>query len=364
MQEKRMNRSVLCVLVCLACAPLTAAGEGATSGPTATALPEAVPGLRYQLERVSEGVYCAVASGVPYYVANSAVIVGSDSVLVVDSGAGPNEARVLAESIRQITDRPVRYLVDTHFHFDHALGHQAFPQAVVISHQATREQLVSDGLRERTVAGFISGLPQQIERANAAAQKETAPDKRAAITAAAAALTAYQKELATFVPSGADATFSNELTLWLGSREVRLLHLGRGHTAGDVVVFLPQERVVCTGDLFNGYIGYMGNAYVDEWAETLTRLAALDFETVIAGHGAPFRGKDGIVPVQAVLRDLWQQAAALKRAGLAADAAAERVDLRAHAARFPPLARLGYEPLAVRRIYEVIDERQARTPSR
>ena len=119
--------------------------------------------------------------------------------------------------------------------------------------------------------------------------------------------------------------------MWLGDREVRVLHLGRGHTAGDTVVYLPKERLVCTGDLFNGYIGYMGDAYVDEWADTLGRLAELDFETVVAGHGKPFRGKEALPAVQACLRDLWRQAESFKTSGLSAAEAASRIDLSAHA---------------------------------
>ena len=126
-----------------------------------------------------------------------------------------------------------------------------------------------------------------------------------------------------------------------------------------MVVFLPRERIVCTGDLFNGYIGYTGDAYVDEWADTLERLAALDFETVIPGHGAPFRGKDKIAPVEACLRDLWRQAEVRKREGLPAERAAAAIDLRAHASSFPSLAQVGFNPLALRRIYEVLDERAA-----
>jgi len=126
-----------------------------------------------------------------------------------------------------------------------------------------------------------------------------------------------------------------------------------------MVVLLPQDRVVCPGDLFNGYIGLMGDAYVDEWAATLDRLAALDFDLVVAGHGSPFRGKDRIAPVQACLRDLWRQAEKLHGEGVSAEAASERIDLRAHAAQFPRFARVGYDPPAVKRIYDVLDQRRA-----
>jgi cyclase len=343
-------------------AALAAADRPAVDNQTAAA--PLVPGLSYRFEKVADGVFCAIASGVPYYVANSAVIVGDDGVLVVDTGAGPNEARVLRDAIRTITDRPVRYVVDTHFHFDHALGNWAFPEAAIIGHEATRALLGPDAPSGKTVAAYLAGLPAQIENARAEAEKEASPEKRAEAMRRADALRAYQEELARLIPTAPQLTFRETLTLWLGSREVRLLHLGRGHTAGDVVVFLPQQRVACTGDLFNGYIGYMGDAYVDEWADTLDRLATLDFETVIPGHGVPFKGKDAIVPVQACLRDLWHQAEALKRSGVAADEAAGRIDLRARAGRFPRLAQLGFDPVAVRRIYEVIDSRAAAASTR
>jgi len=334
---------------------------GATTLPAADAPQSAhVPGLSYRLEPVAEGVFCAIASGAPYYVSNSAVIVGDDSVLVADTGAGPNEAAVLREAIRALTPLPVRYVVDTHFHFDHAFGHQAFPEALVIGHEATRALLGPDARGGRTVAGYMTGLPAQIDNARAEAEKEGSPDKRAELMQRAEALRAYQAELAALVPAPPQMTFDHRVTLWLGRREVQLLHLGRGHTAGDVVVYLPQQRVVCTGDLFNGYIGYMGDAYVDEWADTLDRLAALDFETVIPGHGTPFKGKEAIAPVQACLRDLWRQAQSLKREGVPAKDAAQRIDLRNHAGRFPRLGQIGFEAPAVQRIYEVSDERAAR----
>ena len=319
--------------------------------------PATVPGLSYRLDRVAEGVFCATANGVPYYVANSVVIVGDDGVAIVDPGAGPNEARVLQAAIRSVTDRPVRYVIDTHFHFDHAFGNGVFGDALVVAHDAVRPMLGPNVLRMRTVAGYIAGLPVQIEKARVGVAKEANTTERTQQAQRIAALEAYQRELATFVATAPALTFDDRVTLWLGKREVRLLHLGRGHTAGDVVVYLPRERIVCTGDLFNGYMGYMGDAYVDEWADTLARLAAVDFETVIPGHGSPFKGKDAIAPVEACLRDLWRQAETRKREGAPADRAAAGIDLRVHASRFSQLAQVGFDPLAVRRIYEVLDER-------
>ncbi len=343
-----------------ACALLSSLAAFALAGDRPpSVVPAPVPGLHYQLEPVAEGVFCATASGVPYYISNSVVIVGKDAVAVVDSGAGPNEARVLLAAIRELTALPIRYVIDTHFHFDHAFGNEAFAGALVVGQEATRALLDPAAPRGRTLAENLLGMPAKAQGLRQEAARETDPVKRADLARRAEAQALYREELEALRPVPPTLTFRESLTLWRGGREIRLLHLGRGHTAGDLVVFLPRERVVCTGDLFNGYIGYMGDAYVDEWPDTLERLAALDFDTVIPGHGAPFRGKQAIAPVQACLRDLWRQAEALKRAGVTAEEAAARIDLRAHASRFPRFSAVGFEPSALRRIYERIDERSA-----
>jgi cyclase len=324
---------------------------------------EPVPGQTYQIDEVAPGVFAAITQGVPYYIANSVVVVGEDGVLLVDSSAGTNEARILREAIRRVTDRPVRYIVDTHFHFDHALGHAAFPEALTIGHDATRAGLVL-GVSQPTLARNLAGMTGRIASLQAEAEIEKDEAAKAQLRGQAAALETYRRQLAALTPSPSSLTFSRSLTLWLGGREVRVLHLGRGHTAGDTVVYLPKERLVCTGDLFNGYIGYMGDAYVDEWADTLGRLAELDFETVVPGHGKPFHGKETLSAVQACLRDLWRQAERFKTGGLSAAEAATRIDLTAHAGHFPRLAEKGFEALAVERIYAVIDERQVKASAR
>jgi glyoxylase-like metal-dependent hydrolase (beta-lactamase superfamily II) len=317
----------------------------------------------YRLEKVAEGVYCATSTETAYYVTNSAIVVGDESVLVVDSGATPSGGHALIQAVRTVTDRPIRYLVDTHFHFDHAFGNAAFGlETVVVGHEATRALLGPDALRGRTYRTFADPLPSRVDGLRAQASAEPSAEKRQGLLARAESLEAYARELATLtlVPPPR-VTFSERASVDLGGREVQLLFLGRGHTAGDVVAFLPRERILCSGDFFNGYIGYMGDAYVDEWAESLGRLAGLDFETVIPGHGATFTGKGRIVLVQACLRDLWRQTVDLRRAGVPADEAAPRIDLRAHAVHFPPLAERGFNPTAVRRIYEVLDERRVPT---
>jgi glyoxylase-like metal-dependent hydrolase (beta-lactamase superfamily II) len=163
-------------------------------------------------------------------------------------------------------------------------------------------------------------------------------------------------------PTPPTMTYSSKMTLYRGQREIQLLFLGLGHTHGDTVVFLPKERIVCTGDLMEGSpeggrLSYMGDAVFDKWITTLEALKQLDFDTVLPGHGMPFRGKSNITAFQAYLRDFITQVATLRKQGLSADQVAQKVDLTSHKADYPEIKGPGADIRAVRRMYEWMDER-------
>jgi len=145
--------------------------------------------------------------------------------------------------------------------------------------------------------------------------------------------------------------------LYKSPREIQLLFLGRGHTGGDTVVFLPRERIVCTGDLMESRLAYMGDAFFDEWVTTLGALKNLDFGLVLPGHGAPFGDKGLITAFQGYLSDITKKVADLRAQGLTADQAATRVDLTSHAKDFPQITGPGADARGVRRIYAWMDER-------
>ncbi len=143
-----------------------------------------------------------------------------------------------------------------------------------------------------------------------------------------------------------------------GGREVQLHFVGRGHTGGDTMVYLPAERIVFTGDFFLGSPGahglpYMGDGFVNEWPASLDGLKALAFDVIVPGHGTPFRERSQIDDLQRYLRDLWSQVSALRDQGLSAEEAVGRVDLSAHEANYGERARR-VDPRAVVRIYEVL----------
>jgi glyoxylase-like metal-dependent hydrolase (beta-lactamase superfamily II) len=202
---------------------------------------------------------------------------------------------------------------------------------------------------------ITTGIPAAIERIKG--QQATATDE-ATKARLAAQLVVQQNYLAatnaiTVTPP--TVTLRDSLTLYRGGREIRLLFLGRGHTGGDVVVFLPKERVVVSGDLMTNGTSYIGDGYVPDWIETLNKLKALDFDWVLPGHGAAFQGKVKIDQFQAYLRDFWTQAEKLHKAGVPAAEAAKQIDLRAHAADFPSITAAGILDHGVYQAYDIME---------
>lgn len=318
----------------------------------------------HRFTKVTDTVYGALATGALATGSNSAVIINDQEVLVVDSHITPAAGRALVSEIRALTDKPIRYVVNTHFHFDHAHGNQVFDDDVlVIGHEFTRGKLAGDPLNEPSFKSFTSGVPAQVELLRTQVAGEADPAKKQALQDRLDVQAAYAEALKEIRPTPPNVTVRDRMSLYRGGREIQILFFGRGHTGGDVVVYLPKEKVLCTGDLFVPTPGFMGDGYLDEWAATLGELTTLDFETVIPGHGEVQVGgaviKERIGWMQAYMRDLWSQANELKRQGVSAADAAKRIDLGAHKAHFPAITAPGVDARAVARIYQVVDERAA-----
>jgi glyoxylase-like metal-dependent hydrolase (beta-lactamase superfamily II) len=162
---------------------------------------------------------------------------------------------------------------------------------------------------------------------------------------------ASQKELK---PTPPNVTLNTNLTLFRGSREIQIRYLGRGHTAGDVVVFLPKERMVMTGDFLTSGLSNMSDSYPQEWVTSLDALKKLDFQTVLPGHGEAFTDRAKIDYFQAYLRDVWTETSRLKKEGVSAEEAAKRVDMTKHKGNLPIQAP-GIPPIAATRIYDLLD---------
>lgn len=279
----------------------------------------------------------------------------------MDDGTTPGTARALLADIKMITDKPVRTVVNTHFHYDHTDGNSVFaPDVDIIGHEYVRDAILHFGVLHREpfttsmgprLAGQIASLERQMS-------VEKDARKKAALGKDLDAARAMREQAKDIRPVPPNVTYASRMTLHRGKREIQLLFLGRAHTGGDTFVYLPRERIVCTGDADEGRrIAYMGDAFFDEWVTTLDALKKLDFTLALPGHGRPFRDKSIITAFQSYLTDLMQQAAQLRRQGVTADDAAKRVDLTSHRKDFPDLEGPGAEVRGMRHLYQWMDER-------
>ena len=254
-------------------------------------------------EQLADGVYAIRHEDAPdaFPQGNTTVIVGEREALVVDSCYLPTSADTDVGQIRQWTTKPVRYLVNTHWHYDHTMGNgvyrDAFPGISIVAHVETRRQIAGYNPQ------WFENFPKRGEQFRKAIDSGEDANGRALTEGEIAE---YESALVGLDPVGRefgplaartdlapDVGFDRELAIDLGGREVRLLHLGRGNTAGDVVAYLPSEKILATGDLLDHPIPYLGGGYPVEEIATLEALARLDAETIVPGHGMALRGSDG-----------------------------------------------------------------------
>ncbi len=346
-----MNRFLFTIATCLA---VVFTAQWQTRGAVLQS-PDGSPSHRF--EELADGVYFAIGTGSMTVMSNNLVIINDDHVMVVDSSVTPAAARGLVEGIKTLTDKPIKYVFNTHYHFDHAHGNQIFGDDVeIIGHDFVRTMLSSDVLDQRTNRSFTQGIPDQIEQMRTRLGQTTDTADRERMEAQLQIQEAHWAAIQETVPTPPNVTYSDTMTLVKGGREVQLHFPGPGHTGGDTLVFLPEERIVFTGDFFvgspqGGRLPYMGDGYVEEWPASLDRLRALEFDVMVPGHGTPFRDRGQIDNLQAYLRDLNRQVTALHAQGVSPQDAVARVDLSAHADSYG--ARVARpDPRAVLRLYE------------
>lgn len=258
----------------------------------------------FELVKLAEGVYAATRTEPPGLTVNgnSVFIVNDEDVVVVDPTLTPGTAREEIAALRKLTNKPVRYVVNTHWHDDHVLGNaayrEAFPGAEFIAHAATREYLPTTGLTNRRMAmsergypGFINALKSRLEQNESVFGGPLDAEERATIVSDIRIAERYMAENPSAEVVLPTVTLIDRLTLHRGRRRIDILHLGRGHTSGDIVVHLPEEGVIVAGDLVIHPVPYVGNpqSHPGDWGRTLERLLALKHAIIVPGHGPVLR---------------------------------------------------------------------------
>lgn len=279
-----------------------------------------------QVTKLAEGVYAIQhkilkdgnANG------NTTVIIGDREVFVVDSCFLPSLAREDIAQIRQWTDKPVGYLLNTHFHNDHNNGNraylEAFPSLAIIAQEETKKDMdiVQPGNIERTpkqYAAIIAGFKQGKDQSG----RTLSEDEKTQVQEILPHLEKVEAEFKTMVYQPPTLVFTDKLDIDLGNRQVQVKHLGRGNTAGDAIVYLPKEKIVVAGDLLVHPVPYPYDGYPAEWAETLQKMAQLDADTIVPGHGPIFHDKTYLYLVADLLRSAVEQVRAqIRKIGLPA----------------------------------------------
>lgn len=236
--------------------------------------------------QISEHAWAYTAEGDP----NTGIIIGDDAVLVADTQATPAMAADVIRRIREVTDKPIKYVVLTHYHAVRVLGASAYKPQQIIASQDTYDLIVERG--EQDKASEIGRFPRLFSNVETVPPGLTWPTM----------------------------TFTGKMTIWLGKLEVQLLQLGRGHTKGDTVVWLPGEKTLLSGDLVEfDATPYAGDAYFADWPQTLDKLAALQPKALVPGRGAALTTPDavakGLAGTRSFIADVHASVAAGAKAG-------------------------------------------------
>jgi glyoxylase-like metal-dependent hydrolase (beta-lactamase superfamily II) len=230
---------------------------------------------KVSFDRLSEHAYAYTAEGDP----NTGIVIGDNAVMVIDTQATPVMAQDVIRRIREVSDKPIKYVVLSHYHAVRVLGATAYAPEHIIASQDTYDLIVERG--EADMKSEIERFPRLFRSV------ESVPGL-----------------------TWPTLTFKGEMTLWLGKLEVKIMQLGRGHTKGDTVVWLPQEKIMFSGDLVEyEATPYAGDAYFNDWPRTLETLAALQPAKLVPGRGAslqtPEQVQAGLSATRGFLTDLF-----------------------------------------------------------
>jgi glyoxylase-like metal-dependent hydrolase (beta-lactamase superfamily II) len=235
--------------------------------------------------QLSEHAWAYTAEGDP----NTGIVIGDDGVLVADTQATPAMAADVIRRIREVTDKPIKYVVLTHYHAVRVLGASAYQPQQILASQDTYDLIVERG--EQDKASEIGRFPRLFSNVESVPPGMTWPT----------------------------ITFTGKMTLWLGKLEVQLLQLGRGHTKGDTVVWLPQERTLFSGDLVEfDATPYAGDAYFNDWPHTLDKLAGLKPLALVPGRGPALATPEQVAAGLRSTRDFIADVRSQVEAGVAA----------------------------------------------
>ena len=220
-----------------------------------------------KLTQIAENIYAYVdaknSSKNNSFGANAGIIIGKDGIVVVDTMISAKEAKRFIQDIRAISDKPIRYVVNTHYHFDHVFGNSEFAKlgAVIIAHENAKKAMENSTEKTLEHIGEYGFTPEDMEGTT---------------------------------PAYPVLTYGDRMTIDIGGQQIELIHAPHSHTNGDTLVYLSDKKVLFAGDiLFTNYHPFLGEGNIEEWVKELDTIKSMDIEKIIPGHG-PLSGKNDL----------------------------------------------------------------------
>ncbi len=296
----------------------------------------------FDIQKVANGVYFAHARPQAMVNCNAAIFVRSKDVVVVDTHSKPSAAASLIAQIKQeVSPKPVRYVINTHFHWDHTQGNQAYrlvgEKVDFIASAATR-QLMAD-LAVARMKASVEGVPKQIDALRDQAAHSTSAGEKSFCADQIRQLQAYQAELKDYALELPTITFEKTYVLQDAAHDLHIEFHGHAHTAGDVVVFCPQERAIATGDVIHGSLPFIADGFPRIWPGTIDAIGGADFNNILPGHAALQTGRTVMINLRNYIEELTGKVEQGKKAGLSVAEMQQRITV----ASLKSLQSNGYE---------------------
>jgi cyclase len=339
---------------------LVASFAAVVLAPAQAPAPAAPDSQSFKIVEVADGVYAGI--GLNGVFGNGAFIVNRDNVLVVDTQERPSWARDFIADIRNVTPKPVHYVVNTHYHRDHSQGNQAYVEAFGPDVEIIAQNTVPEDMRTKDANLLKYSVSTELPTEIAQLQKTLADgkdaqgnpltaDDQAAAEHKIALLQAYLAEIPQIHLTLPTLTYETSLVLHAPDRDICLYHFGLGHTRGDTVVFLPKEKIVITGDLLTFNFPNMKDSYPVELVSVLDSIDKLDWDHAIPGHGEVEDNHQQIQLLHSYMRDMVAAVRDAVSKGMTLDQAKQSIDLSRYSS-IPGFA--GGNPLAIERAFNEI----------
>jgi len=272
----------------------------------------------FDIEKVADGAYFARARPGAVTNCNAAIFENAVDVLVVDAHSKPSAAAALIAQIKkEVTPKPVRYVVNTHFHWDHSQGNHAYRAAEsrvdFIASEPTKK-LMSD-LAEKRLQSSLAAVPQQVDALQARASKSQSAAEKSWCEGRIRQLRAYQTELQNYHLELPTITFGKSYVINDKAHDLHIEYHGHAHTGGDVVVFCPQARAVATGDMILGTLPFIADGFPRVWPKTIDSVGRLSFEHVMPGHGPAQHDRQPMTNERNYIEELAERVGAGKKTG-------------------------------------------------